>query len=101
MRSSTTLSQARQSRGTGVVVRGLDKFGHRWWWARRAKQSADCAGAAAGGQFVAGRMGRGVLMGALARQGGQASLDVAPDAAQSDAEHALAATQQVDHLVVG
>ena len=40
-------------------------------------------------------------LGAFGRQLGKRSFDVAPDAAQGDTKHALAAAQQVDHLIVG
>ena len=49
---------------------------------------------------LAGR-GRVLDRGPLGRQLRQRALDVAPDAAEGDAEDALAAAQQVDHLVVG
>src|SRR6478736_1115826 len=56
------------------------------------------AGLSADGQLV-GRMRCVVALGTLAGQLGEGSLDLAPDAADRDAEHPLATLEQVDDLV--
>src|SRR5262245_26901780 len=78
-----------------MVLAGASRSG----W-RRVLQlaSAGAASAAARCQLVA-RMLVVVPGGTFARQLGQRALDLAPDAPDGDAEHALAALQQVDDLV--
>ena len=56
-----------------------------------AIRGSDGARAAAGSQLVAGMGLCGLLGGAFARKGGEGSLELTPDAADRDHEHALAA----------
>src|SRR4051794_2967257 len=66
---------------------------------RGAVWSAELPRGTAGGELVA--LGRdGLVLGALAGQLGQGALDLAPDAADGDAEHALTTLEEVDDLVV-
>src|SRR5262245_65730102 len=66
----------------------------------QAASSAAELGAPTRGQLVVGAV-RLRTARALAGQLGERALDLAPDAADRDAEHALTALQQVDDLVVG
>src|SRR3954452_6897294 len=68
--------------------------------AEPAATSADGATAPTRCQLVVGVVGR-VLPRPLARQFGEAALDLTPHPAHGDAEDALAALYEVDHLVRG
>src|SRR5229473_2997796 len=77
----------------------------RLWDARGSTRSAGTAQAALGQVVVEVRSAWGhrdqAVFGPDGGQFGQVSLDLAPDPAQRDAEHPLAALEQVDHLVGG
>ena len=64
-----------------------------------AIRGSDGARAAAGSQLVAGMGLCGLLGGAFARKGGEGSLELTPDAADRDHEHALAAAGEVEEFV--
>src|SRR5262245_64847697 len=68
-------------------------------WSGGSASAAEL-GAATRGQLVVGAV-RLRTARALAGQLGERALNLAPHAADRDAEHALAALQQVDDLVVG
>jgi len=73
-----------------------DLLGHEKTVAQRATSKYESSAAGASlttlRQLVVGRLGLDSFS-TLGRQGGQSALDVAPDAAQGDAENALATTQ--------
>src|SRR5215203_3650818 len=79
----------------------------RWWTLPRRRSSSAQITSSRGGsclttlrKLVLG-LARLISLGALSGQLRQRPFYVTPDAAQRDAEDALAATKQVDHLIVG